>query len=183
MSAAAVGAQMPVQVTLDDLAAMAGADENHRYELSREGVLSVMPPADPEHALIVSRLFAWLVASGLAPEQVAVDCGIDVVGGRVPDLTVWDKGQPPRPSRSSYAGVTGLLAVIEVVSAGSEAADRVTKRVEYAKAGIPRYWVVDRDAANTVTMLELSPRTGEYEPAAAGGTRPLAWLLGSAPEF
>ena len=34
MSAEAVGAQMPTQVTLDDLAVMATADENHRYELS-----------------------------------------------------------------------------------------------------------------------------------------------------
>jgi hypothetical protein len=30
---------------LDDVAAMADADERHRYELSREGVLSVMPTA------------------------------------------------------------------------------------------------------------------------------------------
>ncbi|WP_233625334.1 hypothetical protein [Actinoplanes sp. ATCC 53533] len=28
---------MPTQVTLDDLAVMAAADENHRYELSPEG--------------------------------------------------------------------------------------------------------------------------------------------------
>jgi hypothetical protein len=51
MSADAVGAGMPTQVTLHDLAAMAAADENHRYELSPEGMLSVMPPADPDHAL------------------------------------------------------------------------------------------------------------------------------------
>ena len=47
MSAEAVGAQMPTQVTLGDLALMAGADERHRYELSCEGVLSVVPPAGP----------------------------------------------------------------------------------------------------------------------------------------
>ncbi len=42
---------VPVIVTLDDLTAMNAADPNgHRYETSPEGVLSVTPPADPEHA-------------------------------------------------------------------------------------------------------------------------------------
>ena len=69
MSAEVVGAQMPTHVTLDDLAVMAAADENHRYELSPEGVLSVVPPADPEHALLVSRLFAWLLTNGYGPDE------------------------------------------------------------------------------------------------------------------
>src|SRR6266545_6887536 len=68
MSAEAVGAQMPTQITLDDLAVMAAADENHRYELSPEGVLSVAPPADPDHALLVSRMFAWFLTHGYGPE-------------------------------------------------------------------------------------------------------------------
>jgi hypothetical protein len=46
-------AKTPTHVTLDDVASMAAADENHRYELSPEGVLSIMLPADPEHALLV----------------------------------------------------------------------------------------------------------------------------------
>jgi Uma2 family endonuclease len=104
MSAATVGAEMPVQVTLDDLAAMAAADENHRYELSPEGVLSVMPPADPDHALLVRRILAWFLTNGYGPEQVVVDCGIDVGGGRVPDVSVWAEGKPPRRASSSYAG-------------------------------------------------------------------------------
>lgn len=127
MSAEAVGAQMPAQITLDDLAVMSAADENHRYELSPEGVLSVEPPADPDHALLVSRMFAWFLTNGYGPEQVVTDCGIDVGGGRVPDLTVWAEGRPPRPARSSYAGTDGLLLAVEVVSKGSELIDRVIK--------------------------------------------------------
>ena len=51
MSAEAVGMHMPAVVTLDDLAGMNAADPNgHRYEISPEGVLSVMPPPDSEHA-------------------------------------------------------------------------------------------------------------------------------------
>jgi Uma2 family endonuclease len=182
VSAATVGAEMPAQVTLDDLAAMAAADENHRYELSPEGVLSIMPPADPDHALLVTRILAWFLTSGFGPEQVVVDCGIDAGGGRVPDISVWAQGRPPRRARSSYAGVDGLLLVIEVVSKGSEIADRVVKKVEYAKVGIPHYWIVERDAGNTVHQLTLNLETGEYD-RAPDGAQPLAWLLTTAPEL
>ena len=53
----------------------------------------------------------------------------------------------------------------------------MVKRQEYARAGIPRYWVVDRDSAQTVTMHRLGP-AGEYEVATK---LPLAWLLNTAP--
>jgi Uma2 family endonuclease len=182
MSAKAVGSQMPTHITLDDLAAMAAADENHRYELSPEGVLSAMPPRDPEHAMIVMRLVVWFVTNGFGPTEVIVDCGIDVGGGRVPDLTVWAAGKPPRRGRSSYAGVDGLELAVEVASAGSEVVDRIVKKAEYAKAGIPRYWIVARDTANSVTMYRLSESSGAYE-AMAGSPRPMAWLLGGVPSL
>lgn len=171
---------MPRDLTLDDLAVMAAADENHRYELSAEGTLSVAPLADPDHALLVSRIFAWFLAHGFDPGQVVTDCGIDVGGGRVPDLTVWAKGQPPRPARSSYAGTAGLLLVVEVVSPSSEVVDRTIKKAEYANAGIPRYWIVERDPVGTVERYTLDTGTGEYEPDQA---QPLAWLLTTVPDI
>jgi Uma2 family endonuclease len=173
MSAGTIGAHMPAEITLDDVAAMAAADEHHRYELSREGVLSVMPPASPAHALIVSRLVHWFYLHGFGPEEVTADCGIDVGGGRQPDLTIWAKGRPPRRARSSYAGIDGLLLVIEVVSPDSDAIDRVIKRAEYAAAAVRRYWIVDRDKGNTVHMLVLSD--GEY--VAEREPTSMAWLL------
>jgi Uma2 family endonuclease len=178
VSATVIGAQMPPEITLDDVAAMAAADEHHRYELSREGVLSVMPPATPEHALIVSRLTHWFYVHGFGPEQVTADCGIDVGGGRQPDLTVWAKGKPPRRARSSYAGLDGLLLALEVISQDSEITDRVIKKAEYAAAGVPRYWVIDRDKNNTVQMYQLVE--GAYHPQRE--PQSLAWLLnGPAP--
>ena len=173
MSAGTIGAHMPAEITLDDVAAMAAADEHHRYELSREGVLSVMPPATPEHALVVSRLVHWFYLHGFGPEEVTADCGIDVGGGRQPDLTVWAKGKPPRRARSSYAGVDGLLLAIEVVSPDSEAIDRVIKKAEYAAAGVPRYWIVDQDKGNTVQMFVLDG--GEY--ASEREPISLVWLV------
>jgi Uma2 family endonuclease len=55
--------------------------------------------------------------------------------------------------------------------------DEMVKRHEYARAGIPRYWVVDRDAAQTVTLHRLSG-SGEYEVTTK---MPLSWLLNTAP--
>jgi Uma2 family endonuclease len=176
MTAATVGAQMPPEITLDDVAAMAEADERHRYELSREGVLSIMPPARPEHQIIVARLAHWFHTHGYGPEEVVPDCGIDVGGGRQPDLTVWAKGQPPRSARSVYAGLEGLRLIVEVVSPDSEAIDRVIKRDEYAAAGAARYWIVGKDKTNTVQMLTLGGT--EYQQVREV---PLDWLLNEPP--
>ncbi|MEU8112571.1 Uma2 family endonuclease [Micromonospora sp. NPDC048947] len=179
MSAEAVGMHMPAVVTLDDVAAMNAADPNgHRYETSPEGVLSVMPPPDSEHAMIASRLFAWPIVAGWPAEQVLQAVGVrisgpDGDGGRIPDVSVWRKP----PSRSVWATVTDVVLVVEIVSPGSEAMDSVTKVREYASAGIPQYWVVDRDAAQTVTLHRLNG-DGTYE---AQARMPLAWLLQTAP--
>ncbi|SCG44668.1 Uma2 family endonuclease [Micromonospora humi] len=70
MSAEAVGMHMPAVVTLDDVATMNAADPNgHRYETSPDGVLSVMPRPDSEHAIIASRLFAWLIMAAGPPNR------------------------------------------------------------------------------------------------------------------
>jgi Uma2 family endonuclease len=73
--------------------------------------------------------------------------------------------------------VADLLLAIEIVSPGSEGMDEVTKRREYAAAGIPRYWVVDRDGAQTVTLHRLAS-DGIYTEWAK---MPLAWLLQTKP--
>jgi Uma2 family endonuclease len=178
MSAESVGMHMPAVVTLDDLATMNAADPNgHRYETSPQGVLSVMPPPDSEHATIASRLFAWLVLAGWPAEQVLQVAGIripgsDGVGGRIPDLSVWRKPPP----RGVWLGVDGLLLAVEIVSPGSEALDEVTKFREYASVGIPQYWVVNRDAAQTVTLYRLTD--GAYRERAK---LPLLWLLQTTP--
>jgi len=170
---------MPPVVTLDDLVAMMAADPHgHRYEISPGGALSVMPPPDSEHAAIASRLLVWLVTGGWPAEQVLQAVGIripgpDRDGGRIPDLTLWVKPPP----RGVWLSLADLLLVIEIVSPGSEANDEMVKRHEYARAGVPRYWLVDRDAAQTVTLYHLGA-TGEY---AVATKIPLAWLLNTAP--
>ncbi|MEU1587512.1 Uma2 family endonuclease [Micromonospora sp. NPDC005710] len=84
-----------------------------------------------------------------------------------------------QPRDEEFDHATRLVAgfVVEIVSPGSEAMDSVTKVREYASAGIPQYWVVDRDGAQTVTLHRLSG-DGTYE---ARARMPLAWLLQTAP--
>jgi hypothetical protein len=66
--------------------------------------------------------------------------------------------------------------VVEIISPGSEGVDTVTKRSEYAAAGIPRYWMVDQDPAQTVTMHHLD---GDHY--AVRASMPLAWVLNTVP--
>jgi hypothetical protein len=164
-SAAAVGAHMPASLTLDDIAAMAVADEyGHRYEMSPEGVLSVMPPAGVEPAILASRLLVWFVSHDRdrrrhrrpRPRSHRVEPGAEDRG----DLG--HGGTAPGGRRDRLQG--------------SEAMDHVTKRAEYAAARIARYWLVERDNANTVVRYELTGQ--DYVEV---GRQPLAWLLNTNP--
>jgi Uma2 family endonuclease len=172
--------RMPEVVTLDDLTVMMTADGLHRYEISPEGVLSVTPPPGYSHAIIATRLTAWLVLGGIPLDRFAQTVGLRIpglegegLGGRIPDLVVWGKTQ----ANGVWLPLTDVLLVVEIVSPGSVAMDSVTKRREYAIAGIPQYWTVDQDAAQTVTMLRLD---GDHY--AVKATMPLAWLLNTSPD-
>jgi Uma2 family endonuclease len=180
MSADAVGRAMPATITLDDLAEMNSADPHgHRYETSPDGVLFVVPPPDTGHAVIASRLMAWFLSAGWPPELVVQVAGVripgpDGDGGRIPDLVIWSGPQPPEVVWSS---VRDVRLVVEIISRGSATVDQGAKVTEYAAAGIPHYWTVARDAAQTVTLYRLGA-TGAYDVAAK---MPLAWLLRTAP--
>jgi Uma2 family endonuclease len=178
MSAETFSAQLPAYLTLADVAAMADVDQRgHRFELSPEGILSVMPPPGVEHAIIASRLFAWLLMHGWPADQVLQNVGVKIdldygIGGRVPDLTLWSAP----PAGPVWSAIKDLLLAIEIISPGSKAIDRIIKKEEYAEAGIPRYWIVGSDAGNSVTMLRL----------AGDGYRqvqvqPLSWVLNTVP--
>jgi Uma2 family endonuclease len=178
MSSEAAGWYVPQVVTLDDLTAMMAADDLHRYEISPEGVLSIMPPPGYIHAIIATRLMGWLLAAGVPAERVAQVAGLRIpgrdggVGGRIPDLIVWSKAQ----ADGVWLPVADVLLVVEIISPGSEGVDTVTKRNEYAAAGIPQYWVVGQDPAQSVTMHRLD---GDHY--AVQATMPLAWLLNTSP--
>ncbi len=80
---------------------------------------------------------------------------------RIPDLLVRRRVAGVRPEHGDRSEV---VLVVEVVSPGSVRTDRVTKRREYAAAGIPNYLIVDvRHETPTLTLYDTL-----VEPANAG---------------
>lgn len=169
---------MPPVPSLDDLTAMMAADRyGHRYEISPEGALSIVPPPGYAHATIATRVMLWLAAAGIPADRLSQAVGLRIpgpngtVGGRIPDLVVWSRAQVD----GVWLPVADVLLVIEIISPGSVGADTVDKVAEYAGAGISQYWTVAQDGSQTVTMHRL---VGDrYEVTAS---TPLAWVLNTA---
>ena len=166
----------PRPLTLQDVTALAAADDQHRFELI-EGNLIVMPPGTWRHQEISLLMGAWLLTHGFRG-RVNVAPGIktadDNRNGRVPDLAVTKVAAPPDEVWQEAASV--LLAV-EIVSPGSERTDRWLKPVEYAEAGIEHFWRVEPDD----TVLRFQLIDGAYKEI---GREPLDTLLaGEVPEL
>ncbi|MFB9415857.1 Uma2 family endonuclease [Dactylosporangium matsuzakiense] len=175
MSAEVIGRHMPPIPSLDDLTAMMAADRyGHRYEMSPEGALSIMPPPGYAHATIATRIMLWLAAAGIPADRLSQAVGLRIpgpngtTGGRIPDLVVWSRAQLD----GVWLPVADVLLVIEIISPGSVGADTVDKVTEYAGAGIPQYWTVAQDGSQAVTMHRLVD--DRYQVTAS---TPLAWVL------
>ena len=118
------------------------------------GVIEVLPVPTRTHQLIVAFLYellkAFLAGHGrifFAPYRVRVP------GGRYrePDV-LWLT--PEQDARAEEEFTPAAELVIEVVSPDDPDRDYVTKRSDYAAAGVPEYWIVDA-AARQVLVLRL----------------------------
>ncbi|MEU4682517.1 Uma2 family endonuclease [Streptomyces xinghaiensis] len=101
-----------------------------------------------------------------APEDLETVREVTVVLGRrqrpEPDLIVVPVRAVEKPDQTAFRPEDVLLAV-EVVSDDSEARDRETKPLKYAKAGIPHFWRVESDNGRPVVYVyERDPATGAY---------------------
>jgi len=141
--------------TYSDLERLPEDDEN-RYELSF-GTLVVTPSPNTRHQAVATAVGAFLMARKLPSQRVLVEAELlirpDVV--KRPDVQVTDENLV---GGQYVAGVPEL--VVEVHSSSTRALDLTEKRLVYAQAGIPAYWLVDPDA-RTLTVLEL--RAEAYE--------------------
>ncbi|MDP9799170.1 Uma2 family endonuclease [Catenuloplanes nepalensis] len=122
--------------TVDTLFAM--PDDGLRYEVL-EGVLTVTPPATPEHNRAADRLGRLIDPLLTGDTEAITASAVRMPGGDglVPDLMVTTADLEDFPR-----GVPAELVhtVIEVVSPSNSSDDRVKKAKLYAKAGIPCYW-------------------------------------------
>ena len=131
-------------------------DTNHLIELSH-GQLEVLPMPTQSHQLLVIALFELLRnfvrkeelgTVLLAPMRVQLWPG----KFREPDILFMTTQNDARRSDRFWEGAD---LVMEVVSPDDPERDKVTKRREYAQAGIPEYWIVDpTDASITVLTLQ-----------------------------
>ena len=146
--------------TLYDLDAL--PEDGKRYELA-DGWLTELSPS-PWHDHAADRLKDILKdAARLSGAEVYIAGGPNDIstpaGVRKPDVFVVPRDVAraaiDRKVRTYYG--SDLLLVAEVISprSGSEQVDRVRKVGEYAKAGIPVYWIVDLEPEVKITILAL----------------------------
>lgn len=128
--------------------------ESDRFVELVNGCIEVLPMPTLFHQRILQWLLkqfeAWCESSRIGEAFIA-PVPMKLFSGtiREPDLFVIPQNQEtPYPDSA--------LLVLEVVSEGDEARNRdyVEKRVDYAKAGVPEYWIVD-PFEKAVTVLKL----------------------------
>lgn len=164
--------------TVGDLDAL--LDEGMRRELVNGWIVeSPWPGTCHDHAAKVLER-AWEDAAAAAGADVYIRGPVDIdtgVGILVPDLVVIEgvAARAARERRARAYDAPDVLLVVEIVSprSGSEQHDRVDKVFEYARAGIPQYWLIDLEPEPTITVRELGS-DGRYH--VTGAARPGAEL-------
>ena len=131
---------------------------NRLVELA-DGRLEVLPMPTDEHQSILLFLYG-LLRDFLAPaggKVLVAPLRLRLRSGkfREPDLLALRAADDPRRQNEYWSGAD---LVIEVVSPGDPRRDLVTKRREYALAGIPEYWIVNPQT-ETLTVLRLEDTT------------------------
>jgi Uma2 family endonuclease len=148
---------VPHLLTLQEYLQLGETEE--RTELV-EGRIIVAASPSQKHGETIGGLY-WQLRQQLPRELIAVpDTDIDMEfappdkpgSSRRPDLYVLPRSARDRVRREGgLARASELLVVVEIVSPSSRRTDRVIKVDEYARAGIPHYWIID--IAEPVSML------------------------------
>jgi len=122
-------------------------DDRNRYEII-DGELFVTPAPSMVHQRAVLRLALRLVVyldAQRIGEAIIAPADVEISENTMvePDLFVVPPivGRPPR----SWTEAERLLLVAEVLSPTTARADRVRKRVLYARVRVPEYWIIDVD--------------------------------------
>jgi Uma2 family endonuclease len=131
-------------------------DHTKRLAEFTEGHIEVLPMPTDEHQRMVlflyRAMYAFLAARGIGIVLVA-PLRLRVRPGRYrePDVLVLLSTTDPRRSNRYW---TGADLVVEVVSPDDPKRDLTRKRREYARAGIPEYWIVN-PMTEQITVLHL----------------------------
>ena len=118
--------------TIDDLDDL--PEDDLRYELV-DGSLHVSPPPPNPHNVAANRL-AYLL-------RAVLDGSWEIIA---PGAVRFDDRNYRSPD----------LLVVKVMSPGSLSTDRLTKPAQYARAGIPYFWRLERDAEPVLITHRLA---------------------------
>lgn len=130
-------------------------NHSHRLIEFTDGCIEILPTPTQRHQAISRFLFLALVAAVgdrggdvfYAPLRLRIRNG----KFREPDIMLVRRAGDPR-CRDDYW--TGADLVMEVVSPDDPYRDLVEKRIDYAEAQIPEYWIVN-PIDDTMTVLVL----------------------------
>lgn len=142
---------------------------NRLVELG-DGNLEVLPMPTMEHQLIVLALYRALLAS-VEPQQLGVvlvaPFRIKLWEGkfREPDIMFLKTENSTRIRQSHWDGAD---LVMEVISLDDPRHDVDIKRSEYARAGIPEYWIAD-PSTHAITVYHLPAGALAYDLAGQFG--------------
>ena len=172
---------LPEQGDWEDTEYLWFTDRSERLIEYTDGEIEVLPmPTELHQAILIvftRALLQYLDPRGGIVRFAPLRLRLRERKYREPDLLVLLDRADPRRAPRYWLGADWVL---EVVSPDDPARDLVTKRREYAEAGIPEYWIANpRD--RTVTVLTLDgDRYAEYGVFAAGATATSALLPGFA---
>lgn len=158
---------LPKLLSLKDWDALL-EDNSAHFEL-QEGVLIVSPRPSRPHARAVFRIAKQLDdqlpddLEAIIEFEVCVDAAYPPTV-RVPDVVITRKDGSERRLNGP-----DVLVAIEVVSLGSKRTDTVTKRSEYAEAGIDHHWIVALGSPVTLTALHRAGELGYHESPTVSG--------------
>lgn len=154
-----------------------GEFENGYTELI-EGRLIMAPSPAFRHNRALGRLHNQLTAQ-LLPDLEAVpaldvDLGLAPVGepgsSRRADLIVVRQDVGDRiAAEGGMVRAAEVLLAVEIVSPSSKRTDHVHKRLDYADAGIPNYWIIDIDEPISLTACRLTEEFGYQDDQVASG--------------
>jgi len=128
-----------------------------------DGMVHLSPKPTAYHNDVALHIANVVRAAGRPQWRTTLDVDLRLrdipLLNRQPDVLVY-AAETPRDRRIP---VSAVLAVVEIVSPGSESTDRMVKPIEYAAAGIAYYWRVEvEDGAPVVYTYALDSGAGVY---------------------
>lgn len=127
----------------------------------------MFPNSSIDHSVASMHLIMQLV--GQLPDDLEVIRAVDVnlelappdKPGHVrrPDLFVAQR----QNTEDGLIKASEIVLVVEILSWSSRDTDTVAKRREYAKAGIPFYWIIDLEEQVSLAPMRLAGESGYQE--------------------